>query len=210
MSEDHDPQVRDRWPRFELVNFSVPTGIPNGWDDELLRKGVPKSLFRRYEATRELMLLEDSRYDPLVCFGTSGPFVKICFDPSTKQIVDVVYDSKANTQEVGVHATSRVIRTPLLVNTTLDQFINSVRAVLDRFPFDQSNSGTYSVVDKPASGSDQEDKREREWDRAVEDLAETLSRIDPAAVANPDGFWRTLLDDIQMGDFATEEVLKLP
>lgn len=29
----------ERWPRFKIVTYSAPTGIPNGWDAELLAKG---------------------------------------------------------------------------------------------------------------------------------------------------------------------------
>jgi hypothetical protein len=51
----------DRWPRFRMVTFSQPTGIPNGWDEELLEKGVPDGL--AYDAAHELMLIEDRNPD---------------------------------------------------------------------------------------------------------------------------------------------------
>ena len=32
------------WPRFTLVTYAAPTGIPHGWDAELLEKGAPDGL----------------------------------------------------------------------------------------------------------------------------------------------------------------------
>src|SRR5581483_2744499 len=186
--------TQDRWPHFEMVTFSEPTGIPNGWDVDLLRKGVPKSLLGRYDAADELTLLAGPNFDPLVCFGNSGSFVKICLDPRTGQVVDIVYDSKSGIVHSDVDSRDWLVRPAMLVNSSLDQFIASVRAVYDRFPFDSGES------------YDSDDNAD-EWDHAVEDLMKILRQMDVAAVANPDGFWRTFLDDVQMGDFSTVAVL---
>src|SRR5215472_16800905 len=62
----------DRWPHFEMVTFSEPTGIPFGWDKELVSKGVPKDLLGAYNVAHELTLLEVPDYGPLVCFGATG------------------------------------------------------------------------------------------------------------------------------------------
>lgn len=202
---DHDAS-RDRWPRFELVTFSQPSGIPNGWDAELLEKGVPKSLLGRYSAIGQLVLLGIPGYGPLVCFGVDGVFVKICLDPHTGEVVDVVLDKKPGKQPSSTHGPAAVIRPPLLVNSSLNLFIESVQAVLNRFPFDSGDS-VREVRNAQTDGWAIAEERMREWDRAVRELAEALRQIDPPAIADESSFWRTFMDDVQMGDFSTEDVL---
>jgi hypothetical protein len=185
----------DRWgARFELVTFSEPTGMPHGWDAELLRTGVPKVLFGCYEAANELTLLEVPHDGQLVCFGASGPYGSVCLDPRTGAIVYV------NTPE------GKVLAPPRFVNSSLEQFIASVRAVLDRFPFDSEGTGEGRERDDLADEWAHEDKLINEWDQAGSELTETLRRIDPAVGAVPrDGFWMTFMGDVQMGDFSTRD-----
>ena len=202
-----DPTAR--WPRFELVTFSAPTGIPHGWDAELLSKGVPKAMLGRYNAASELTLLEDPGHGPLVCFGASGSFVRLCLDPRTGQVVDIVYDRKAVNQPSNDHGPPWLVRPPLLVNSTLDQFIDSVHTVVDRFPFHSGDTKEGSELDDPAKERARAEQLDSELDRAAENLTEILRSIDPAAVADESTFWRTFVDDVQMGDFATEDVLRL-
>src|SRR5215469_9719412 len=115
----------DRWPRFEMVTFSEPTGIPFGWDKELVSKGVPKNLFRRYNAAHELTLLEVPDYGPLVCFGTEH-WDYVCQDPHTGAIVYAAY-MPPNVVNLGP---GFFVGPPTIVNSSLDQFIASVRAVV--------------------------------------------------------------------------------
>jgi hypothetical protein len=49
-----------------------------------------------------------------------------------------------------------------------------------------------------------------EVDRAAEDLTKILRSIDPAAVADQTTYWGSFVFDVQMGDFATEDVLRDP
>jgi hypothetical protein len=63
------------WPCFTLVTCKAPTGIPHGWDAELLEKGAPDGLVCR--AARELTLLEHPDAGPLVCFGTMGRILRL-------------------------------------------------------------------------------------------------------------------------------------
>jgi hypothetical protein len=191
-----------RWPDFEMVTFSTPTGIPHGWDAELVSKGVPKSLLRRYTATSTLALLEVPDYGPLVSFGTTMLQNRVCLDPHTRAVVEITY---VPTDTINLRAS--VVGLPGHVNASLDQFIACVHAVLDRFPFDSG----HPVEDHEWEDREQAwahvDQRFQEWDRAVRDMTETLRRIDTTAVADADTFWRTFLDDVQMGDFATEDIL---
>jgi SUKH-4 immunity protein len=197
-----DPTAR--WLRFELVTFSAPTGIPHGWDAELLNKGVPKSLLGRYRARSELVLVEVPDYGPLVCFGTTMVTNSVCLDPRTGAIVETDY-------------VPTVIRDPSrggyglpgFVNSSLGQFIASVRAVLNRFPFNSTDTGADRELDERTRERARAEQREGEWNHAVEDLTEILRQIDPAAVADEYTFWRTFVDDVQMGNFATEGILRL-
>lgn len=166
-----------RWPRFELVTFPEPTGIPHGWDEPLVRQGVPKALIARtYRAASTLMLLDDPRYGPLVRFGKSGVSDSICLDPRTGHIVMIVDapDGPA-----------------WLVNSSLEQFIASVRVVIGRFPFYERERG-----------NDLE-----ELERIGDELAQAIGSIDPAAVVDPNGFWQMFIADVMNGDFATEDIV---
>ena len=73
----------------------------------------------------------------------------------------------------------------LFVNSTLAAFTETVRAVLARFPY-------YD-----------EDAEFDEIDAAARDLAGLIRGIDPEAMV-PDRFWSTFVDDVEMGDFATQ------
>lgn len=197
----HDVDERGHWPRFELAIFPEPTGIPYGWVEELLRMGVPKAMFGYYRAADDLMLLEVPGYGQFVRFGTSGPYGGVCLDPRTRAIVYVntyVPSRAINPEASGIHGP------PSFVNSSLEQFTATVRAVLDRFPFDRGDTGRESWEDADL------DEIEAEWDRAAGELTETLGRIDPEAVADQDGFWKTFVADVQMGDYSTDDTLSDP
>jgi SUKH-4 immunity protein len=189
------------WPRFTLVTYSAPTGIPHGWDAELLEKGAPDGLV--CEAARALTLLEHPDAGPLVCFGTMGPDDYICLDPRTKQVVLVVY---------GAFRTGdpqpRFVGPTWLVNSSLDHLIASIRAVTERFPFDSEVSG------KGRRGEEDEDDRDErllnEWAQAVLELGEALDRIDSAHPVLGGEFWGDFLADVSMGNYASEYWLNPP
>jgi hypothetical protein len=90
----------------------------------------------------------------------------------------------------------------LVVNSTLGQFIASVQTVTARFPFD--SEGTR----EDRGGAPTEDRwvraerLENERVQAAEDLVTSLRRIDPASVADLDGFWMAFVADVQMGNYA--------
>ncbi len=195
--------ARVDWPRFKLVTYSAPTGIPHGWDAELLAKGAPDGLV--CNAEDKLALLEDPISGPLVCFGTSGLYGRLCLDPRTKQIVHILYgafkpgDSQPN-----------VVGPPHLVGSSLDHFIALVRAATERFPFDSD----LTVEERGETAHENEEaraeRRFNEWAQAVLELEETLDRIDPAAFAVTGGLWQTFVADVGMGIYATEDFLLEP
>ncbi len=155
-----DDDAMERWPRFELVRYSAPTGIPNEWDAELLEKGMPKGMMGRYRAAKKLTQLEDTDRGPLVVFGKEGRFQSVCLDPQTSQVVDVTYVDVATP-----NLPAGVIGPTCVVNSTLDQFIGSMRAVIGSFPFDDG-----SVVLTRDSTDAEDDEIQRLTDQAVEDL----------------------------------------
>ena len=202
-------EARDRWPRFDLVSFRTPTGIPHGWDAELLRKGVPKALIgQSYQAASELMLLNVPGNGHLVCFGISGLLGKACLDPHTGAIITITDVPPEYSHTLNL--VSGIYGPSCFINSSLDQFIASVRVVLDRFPFDSGDTEERDDRDQPASIKANGDELADEWDKAADELTEALRGIDSAAVADLDGFWMTFVADVQMGNYATKVVLTAP
>jgi hypothetical protein len=68
------------------------------------------------------------------------------------------------------------------VNSTLEQFCESVKAVIQRYPFGDPSA---------------------DLDEVAEELRQELSQIDSAAAAH-NGFWETFTDDVAMGDYLAE------
>jgi hypothetical protein len=193
MKGDADP----RWPRFTLVKYSHPTGIPSGWDEELLEKGAPDGI--NVGALKELMLLEDPASEPLVSFGTGGLYDRVCLDPRTNCVVLIGYGA------LRVEETHPVVfGTAHFINSSLDQFIESVRVVTERFPYDTVSLKVPEHLDPYEWNLSDEDwdKLSAEHDQAANDLIEALRRIESAAVTEQ-GFWTGFVDDVQMGNYAT-------
>jgi hypothetical protein len=195
MSDDY----MDRWPRFKMVTYAAPTGIPNGRDAALLEKGAPDGL--GCTPFSELILLDHPDAGLLVCFG-EGHLVDtyVCLDPRTKQVTDVNYRAF----KTGVPQ-PEFVGPASVVNSSLDQFIASVRAVTERFPYDSEVSG------KELRGEDDEeardDRRFAEWEQAVLELGDVLDRIDPANPVRGGEYWGVFLADVGMGNYASEGVL---
>ncbi len=95
-----------------------------------------------------------------------------------------------------------------LVNSSLDHFIASIRAVTERFPFDSEVTG------KGCRGEEDEEARDErrfnEWEQAMLELGETLDRIDPAVPIRGGEFWADFLADVGMGNYASEDWLNPP
>lgn len=163
-----------QWPRFELATFAKPTSIPDGWDEDLILHGAPKAFLGRYESSPALTLVTVSQSQQWVCFGHTAEGDLMCLDPFTRQIVCVINVPNGPS---------------FLVNTSLDQFIQTVRAVIERFPF---YTGGSSLAVREEVGRE---------------IAQIVSRIDPAAISNVDGYWQTFIDDLVIGDLATENVV---
>jgi SUKH-4 immunity protein len=189
------------WPRFTLVTYAAPTGIPHGWDAELLEKGAPDGLV--CTAARELILFEHPDAGPLVCFGTMGPDDYVCLDPHTKQVVGILY---------GAFRTGdpqpEFVGPAWVVNSSLDHFIASIRAMTQRFPFDSEVTGAGRRGEEDEEARD--DRLFNEWEQAVLELGETLDRIDPANSILGGQFWGDVLADVGMGNYKSERWINPP
>lgn len=85
-----------------------------------------------------------------------------------------------------------VIKTPdkpvILDNATAMLFTRTVHALIDRFPYHAKDAGYEEV------------------DAVSEELRGIIRSIDPKA-AVPGCYWPSFVDDVQMGDFNTEDIL---
>jgi len=79
---------------------------------------------------------------------------------------------------------------PRLVNSTIRQFVESVRGVIYMFPFYETSDSSFDAGREVA-------------DR----IGEAITRIDPAATG-PDTFWETFVQDVASGDYSTADVVK--
>jgi hypothetical protein len=76
----------------------------------------------------------------------------------------------------------------ILVNATADTFTSTVQAMIGRFPY-YAKDADYEEIDTVA-----------------EELRELIRSID-AKAAVPGCYWPAFVDDVQMGDFNTQDVL---
>jgi len=154
------------------LDDSVPEGVRMAAND-LTRQGVPKEIFgQRYQAAEAIthVVLDEKN---LLRFGCVMLCSSMCMDAATGSIVELGPDS-----------------TILFVNSSLETFIETAKAVIARFPFyGENDAGVEEVVD-----------------RAAKDVTDAIRSVEESAFER-DRFWSTLVDDIQMGDFATEWIV---
>ncbi|MEV0282147.1 SUKH-4 family immunity protein [Streptomyces sp. NPDC050610] len=77
-----------------------------------------------------------------------------------------------------------------LMNSSLPAFTETVKKFSERFPFYSSDSDASEIA------------------AAAADVDQLIRHIDPPALVQ-DGFWATLIDDMEIGDFSTEGILDL-
>jgi hypothetical protein len=151
----------------------------------LLEVGAPKSLNGRYQAADSLTLLDAPPFGQFVRFAKDSISNSMCLDPRTEQVV-VIIDKLLGAD-------------PWLVNSSLGQFIESMRFVIGRLPFYGGLSPEEYDVDTDALDS--------MVDSVARELAESLRWIDPVAFSGQDSYWREFIDSVQMGDWATELIV---
>jgi hypothetical protein len=149
-------------------------GLPSA-QQALFEDGIPLALVGgRYEADSGLSVVERTNRAPVVRFGTSGLSYAVGIDVVTGNVVEVINDPSQHTN---------------LINTRPVFFTQTVRALVERFPYYSRNAG-YDEVDALAK-----------------ELRNIIRSIDPEA-AVPGNYWPGFVDDVQMGDFNTEDVLE--
>src|SRR5215510_10708398 len=165
----------DRWPSVTLVH--LPTELDDSVSErvrmaanELTRQGVPKEIFEGYRAAEAIthVILNQKN---LLRFGRVQLYSSMCMDVATESIVDLAPDSTTG-----------------FVNSSLEKFIETAKAVIARFPFYGENDP------------------DEVTDRAAQDVADAIRSVEGRAF-EPDGFWATLVADIQMGDYVTEWIV---
>jgi hypothetical protein len=110
----------------------------------------------------------------------------ICLVPSSGAVV-AVWDRRAEGEARGPQWVER------FVNSSVAKFAATGYAVNERFPF-----YSRSAFDT--------DEGYLDVQRAGTDLIREIAQLDPPAAA-PDCYWSTLADDVEIGDFATEDLL---
>ncbi|MFD3682483.1 SUKH-4 family immunity protein [Streptomyces sp. NPDC058613] len=164
----------ENWPSFTVVQIHGSSVGDPDWEGPDLALEVPTAMvgatYRAASAlTRSAPPLE---HRTLVRFGSTGLFGSILLDTVTGAVVKCERDAN--------HVS--------LVNSSLAEFVAVVKAVIERFPFYDSDSD------------------DSEWASAARDVEGIVRAVDPGAFIQ-DGFWETLVNDIEIGDFSTEDVL---
>lgn len=177
--------------RVELVTFAALPGIPREVAAPLLERGVPKAMLGLYRAADALTLAETSGGRQLVCFGSIAYAHRACLDLQSGAVVSLLdlRDGEGGEGDEWVIG---------LVNSSLEQFIAAVGAVLSRYPFESPQA-------KGESEKSSLDRTRAALDRAADDLTQALRAIDPTAMADPGRFWLDFIDDVQMGAYATDD-----
>jgi hypothetical protein len=154
------------------------------------------------------MLLEDPMMGPLVCFGLGHLMhLYVCVNPHTKQVLDIHLHGPV--VPGGPHP--EVIGFAQPVNSSLAQFIASVRAVTERFPYDSEMTGAGHRDDEDEENEEARDERRaNEWSEAVLQMADMLDHIDPTAYTFGGDYWGIFLGDVGMGNYASDSWLNPP
>jgi hypothetical protein len=167
-------------PEIEVVHPDVDPTLPPQLfrlASELSRGGVARWILLRRFRASPTVVLTFG----LLEIGRSGPAV-IGVEPSTGRVHSVV---------AGGH--------PHLVNSSVDHFIEVARRVTGRFPFYSAADQDAEVDTPPPSGCGVAH-------RAGNAVRSIIAEVDPPAIAQGT-FWGELVDDIRMGDYATEDIL---
>jgi hypothetical protein len=160
-------------PTFTLATYTEAEGVPERFADIFLTEGIPRDFLGRYTAAPAIQGVSLPNGGKHVHFGTSGYLTSLCLDADTSEIVDHIDSHAAPSQRV---------------NASMAQFRDTVRLLLDRFPY-------YD-----------DDVEFDEREAVIDELGDTIRTIDQSALA-ADSFWSTFLEDALMGVFSTESIM---
>jgi hypothetical protein len=168
------------YPKFETTVFAESPEISEllaplpSVRRALFEEGVPRRFLGDiYYADPCLTLVTIESNGVVVRFGSSGLRRAIGIDIATGNVIQVIDGRQKLT---------------IPVNTALDLFTLTVKALIDRFPY-------------YPKGADVEQIKS-----VCEDLRVIIRSIDPKAAA-AGWYWPNLVDDMLMGDHGTEDIL---
>lgn len=160
------------WPRFAVTQLSG-EDLPPGLAGRFPQLPVPSEGITGLVAEDRLTLVTAPDGTELIQLGQHlyGP---VYLNPLNGQVVDMVTDRG------GV-----VVRGPLMVNSSLDQFIQTTRAATELFPYHDADP-------------------DADTDAAADALRAQLEPIDHAAWY-VDGYWDTFYWDVAIGDYSPDQ-----
>jgi len=167
------------WPRYEPVVFTTAIDVSPEDLDTLNRARLPRSFLGEDMVVDAPVGVDVPGRGYLIRFtaGRGGGFY---FSPSTGE---VLYISKWSSLR------------PNLVNSTLEQFTSTVKALIEAFPYYAEDPDEVDVEMLGAM-----------YDASAARLAALIREIDPAALT-PDTFWDIFLVDVVHGNYWTEDIL---
>jgi len=164
-------------PRCELVVFAaaeLPRSIPDPGPATvraLTREGVPKTWFYAgYAPSRNLRAVDVPPLGRLIRFASSGLGASLLVEPALGEVLFMVNVRGAE---------------PSFVNSSLQQFTATARAVVDRYPYYSLASSAEQVI------------------AVAGEVAAIVDAIDPPALG-ADLYRATFVDDMRAGAFAWE------
>lgn len=159
------------WPRFAVAHLSG-EDLPPDLARRFPQLPVPSEGITGLAAEDRLTRVTAPDGTELIQLG-HHLYGLVCLDPSNGQVVDMVTDG------------GRVIRGPLMVNSSVDQFIQTTRAATELFPYHDADP-------------------DADTEAAADALRAQLEPVDPEAWYI-DGYWDTFYWDVAIGDYSPDQ-----
>ena len=180
--------MADEGIRDEPVTFPTSVNVSAKDLDTLNRARLPKNIWGVGTRLEEPVGIDVPGLGYLIQFA-QGYHTKCYFDPATGAVWEI--DTWPGLE-------------PDLVNSTLEQFMRSVQAVCDAFPFSAGLDARLKAL--PSNNKEREAAEDRDVAERFASATKILNRIreiDPAAMI-PNSFWENFTLDVQIEDFSGE------
>lgn len=179
------------WPRYEPMVFSTAVNVSSKNLDTLNQAGLPKRFLGGGTTLEEPLGVDVPGLGYLIKFA-QGYLQGFYYEPATGGVW-WTYD--------------RPGPEPRLVNSSLEQFTRTVQAIIDAFPF--SEGVDKEIEDRRWDDDERITTEERDIaqrNATAAKLRDRIREIDPAAMA-PHSFWEDFTTDVEIGDYATADVV---
>ncbi len=173
----------DNWPRYEPVTFSTAVNVSPQDLYTLNQVGLPKHALGVGSSLDIPVGVEIPGRGYLIRIAHGG-FQGFFFDPSNGMVL-VIHDRPGPKVR--------------LVNSTLGQFTNTMKAVIGAFPF-------YDQIGDDVDDIEWKDKL-AERDVIADRIGDLIRDIDPPAM-NPGSFWDGFVTDVAHGEYSTEDIVR--